>query len=199
MTQLYATYQSKKKEIDARLSQFKQLSQKEYFNEFLYCLLTPASNAQRCWKAVQELATLKTWNQNAIAQILVKYTRFHNRKAARVVQAPSVFKEVLPHLNQSNKLELRNMIAKNVDGYGLKEASHFLRNIGKSDNQVAILDRHILKHLALHKVIQTQEIKTQKHYLEIEQQFIKFAQKQNIPLDHLDLVFWSAENGEVFK
>lgn len=199
MNELSKLYQSKKKEIETRLEQFQNTSEKEYFNEFLFCLLTPASNAQRCWKAVQELNTLKVWNQKNIASILVKYTRFHNRKAARVLQAPATFKELLPHLNQSNKLELRNVIANSVDGYGLKEASHFLRNIGKSDNQVAILDRHILKHLALHNVIPSQEIKGNKHYLQIEQQFLAFARVQAIPLDHLDLVWWSQENGEVFK
>ena len=56
-------------------------------------------------------------------------------------------------LSQINKKEdavkLRNWLAENVKGYGLKEASHFIRNIGKSENKIAILDRHILRNLKL--------------------------------------------------
>ena len=54
---------------------------------------------------------------------------------------------------------LRNFIAENVKGYGLKEASHFLRNIGKSDNQIAILDRHILRNLKALDIIEEEKIK----------------------------------------
>ena len=41
-------------------------------------------------------------------------------------------------------VELRNELAKEVKGYGLKEASHFLRNIGFGQ-KIAILDRHIMR------------------------------------------------------
>ena len=84
-------------------------------------------------------------------------------------------------------------MAKEVNGYGLKEASHFLRNIGKSNNKIAILDRHILRNLKEDK------IKNHKHYLEVEQKFLDYASSESIPPDELDLLWWSKENGEIFK
>jgi N-glycosylase/DNA lyase len=102
-------------------------------------------------------------------------------------------------LKKDNILELRNWLADNVKGYGLKEASHFLRNVGKSNNQIAILDRHILKNLQAHRVIQDTKIKNKKDYLEKEQKYLEFANQTGIPADELDLFWWSQENGEIFK
>ena len=76
---------------------------------------------------------------------------------------------------------------------GLKEASHFLRNIGKSNNQIAILDRHILRNLRV------EGVKSRKDYFEIEKMFLKRASDEGVTADELDLIWWSKENGEVFK
>jgi N-glycosylase/DNA lyase len=82
---------------------------------------------------------------------------------------------------------------------GYKEAGHFLRNIGKSDNKIAILDRHILRNLKELGVIKSEELKGKDSYFEVERKFIDFSDKIGIPIDELDLLFWSRENGEVFK
>ena len=94
---------------------------------------------------------------------------------------------------------MRNFISENVKGYGLKEAGHFLRNIGKSDNQIAILDRHILRNLKSFGVIDKDFIKNKEEYLVMEGKYLKFADKIKIPADELDLLFWSKETGEIFK
>lgn len=199
MKNLIHSYRNKKLEIEKRIIDFNNLKEKEYFNEFLFCLLTPQSNAQRCWEAVKEINKLKSLEKTNIAKILRKKTRFHNNKAKYVSNAEQTFALIKKELNKKNKIELRNWIEKNVKGYGLKEASHFLRNIGKSDNQIAILDRHILRNLVKLNVIKEDKIKNKKHYLELEQDFINFSKKIKIPIDHLDLLFWSQENGEIFK
>ncbi|MFI5201154.1 MAG: DNA lyase, partial [Candidatus Kapaibacterium sp.] len=80
----------------------------------------------------------------------------------------------------------------------MKEASHFLRNIGVRG--LAILDRHILKHLkrlGVIKLIPTSL--TKKRYLEIEKRWKKFADRVGISIDELDLLFWSIETGEIRK
>ncbi len=197
-------YLSKKDEIKNRLNSFKNLSEEQQFKEFLFCLLTPQSNAQRCWQAVEELSQLQQLSENSIKQILSTKTRFHHTKTKRILEAKNTYKKIQPLLNTKNKnneskLELRNSIAKTVNGYGLKEASHFLRNIGHSDNQIAILDRHIIKNLYKNKIIKQQKIKSQKHYLEIEKLYLNFANQVKIPPDELDLLWWSEENGEIFK
>ena len=186
-------YQQKKQEIKSRLNSFKFLTEEQKFKEFMFCLLTPQSNAQRCWQAVEEISKLKNPSLVQITDILSKKTRFHHTKAKRILQAKRTFQNLRPHLSNNNIPELRNLLAENVEGYGLKESSHFIRNIGKSNNQIAILDRHILKNLNVEK------IKSQKHYLEIEQKFINHANSLSIPPDELDLLWWSQENGEIFK
>ena len=94
--------------------------------------------------------------------------------------------------------ELREFLVKNVKGYGYKESAHFLRNVGYKN--LAILDRHILRNLLRYNVIdEIPKSLTPKKYFEIENKFLEFSNKLNIPMDHLDLLFWSKETGEIFK
>jgi N-glycosylase/DNA lyase len=80
----------------------------------------------------------------------------------------------------------------------MKEASHFLRNIG--ERNLAILDRHIFKHLKRLGVIkEIPRSVTKRRYLEIEKKWHKYANKIGILLDELDLLFWSMETGEIRK
>lgn len=199
--ELMKSYESKKAELKKRLEQFKELSEEDMFLEHLFCLLTPQSKAQRCWEAVQEIKKLpkSEWNKEKLIEILKSRTRFHHTKATRLLQAEKNWDRIKPLLNNTNRLELRNNITDIVNGYGLKEAGHFLRNIGKSDNQIAILDRHILRNLKALGVIKDEKLKGRKNYLETEQAFLKFAKQTNIPADELDLLWWSQENGEIFK
>jgi N-glycosylase/DNA lyase len=82
---------------------------------------------------------------------------------------------------------------------GYKEASHFLRNIGFADD-LAILDRHILKNLKIFGIIEEiPKSLSKKKYLEIEEKMRNLANEVNIPVSHLDLLFWSKETGEIFK
>jgi N-glycosylase/DNA lyase len=65
---------------------------------------------------------------------------------------------------------------------------------------MAILDRHILKNLIKHNVIRSlPKTLTKKKYLSIERRFQKFANEIGVPIDELDLVFWSNEAGEILK
>ncbi len=197
--ELLESYNIKKQEIKSRLIHFKSIKESEYYKEFMFCLLTPQSSAQRCWKAVEELSVLPSFNHQSVLEILSKRTRFHHTKTKRILSSKETFNKISPLLENQNRLELRNQITKEVNGYGLKEAGHFLRNIGKSDNQIAILDRHILRNLKAEGIIKEDKVKSAKHYLEVEQSFLNYAKAINIPPDELDLLWWSKENGEIFK
>jgi N-glycosylase/DNA lyase len=95
--------------------------------------------------------------------------------------------------------ELREWLVKNVIGLGYKEASHFLRNIGKNDG-LAILDRHILRNLNRLGVVNLiPKSISKKQYLELERSFSKCATTLGIAFDELDLLFWSMETGEIRK
>ncbi len=201
MQTLQYLYQVKKSQIQKRLQDFKNLPEEQRIKEFVFCLLTPQSNAQRCWQAVEEIFSIPKGNftEQNLVKILSKKTRFHNTKAKRVLSNLEKWPEIKKRLSNGDSLALRNFLAEEINGYGLKESGHFLRNIGLSNNQIAILDRHILRNLKALQVIQDERIKSKKNYLEVENAFIEFSKKVQIPIDELDLLWWSQENGEIFK
>ncbi len=208
-TELIQRYKKLKTKIVKRLNEFKNLwktkDDEKLFCELCFCLLTPQSKAKICWDAVVRLKDKGLLFQGTQKQIKDCLTgvRFATKKAEYIIKARKSFPELRQVLNNSEpqikNYELREGLVKNIYGLGYKEASHFLRNIGVGDN-LAILDRHILKNLKLLGVIE--EIPshlTSKKYKEIENKMIKFSKQVNIPVSHLDLLFWSKETGEIFK
>ena len=202
-------YSIKKYEICLRLEEFKKIwheDDERIFVELVFCLLTPQSKARICWDAVLNLLKKKLLFKGDVYQISreLKNVRFKNKKTGHIVEARRFFtknnridiKSKLKGFN--NIFELRDWLVQNVKGMGYKEASHFLRNIGLGEN-LAILDRHILKNLKLFKVIKEIPILSRKRYYEVENKMRKFADKVNIPMAHLDLLLWYKETGEVFK
>jgi N-glycosylase/DNA lyase len=128
------------------------------------------------------------------------YIRFHRTKAKHLMKLKEIFPTVLDLIAIGlPPLELRERLIKQVKGLGLKEATHFLRNIGKNGG-LAILDRHILRNLKRCGVIKASpKSLTRKRYLSIERRFIEFSERVGIPIDELDLLFWSMETGEIRK
>jgi len=201
-----------KEKIAARLADFKKVfkknSEDELFYELVFCLLTPQSKAKSCWGAIENLKAknlLKNPHDKKIAKELQRKVRFHNNKAKYVVAARELFLKNGKVDIKSKLLEFkdtkiaRDWLVENIKGMGLKEGSHFLRNIGFGKH-IAILDRHILKNLKLLGVIKEMpKSLTQNVYFEIEEKMSRFADKIGIPLDHLDLLFWRKETGEYFK
>lgn len=202
-------YSLKKEEIKKRLDDFSKVkdNDKESFYELCFCVLTPQSNAFKCDDAVKELKKInfhKADAKNSIIQkILKKRTRFYKNKSGYLNEMKSkcdgINKELEDlKIEKKKSADVREYLVKNVKGLGLKEASHFLRNIGYRD--LAILDRHIMKNLVKLNVInEVPSTLTPKRYYEIEEKFIKFSKTVKIPIDELDLLFWSMETGKVFK
>jgi len=208
--ELLRKYKIKKPEIESKLAEFKRgidQPEKRIFAELCFCLCTPQSKARFCDEAIQELeqtGVLFSGSKQRIKTMLRK-VRFPNNKSQYILLAREMFsgpdKISLKKKLQSfdDPFELREWLVKNVKGLGWKESSHFLRNIGVYQ-EFAILDKHILKNLNRHGV--TDNFTTslsKKKYLEIEKKMQQFADKINIPLSHLDLLFWSKETGEIFK
>jgi N-glycosylase/DNA lyase len=196
---LKKAYENKKEDLKARLEEFKRIKEDDKYYEFIFCMLTPQSKAQKCWEAIQEIKKLNRKDKLSINNILKTRTRFHNNKTRYILESEKIWSEVKSKLNNTNKKEIRNWIAENISGLGLKEAGHFLRNIGHSNNEIAILDRHILRNLKKANLIEDEKIKSKKDYFKIEDIFLNYAKTLNIPADELDLLFWSQENGEIFK
>ncbi|TAK54603.1 MAG: N-glycosylase/DNA lyase [Bacteroidetes bacterium] len=201
--ELHDRYEALKPEITKRLDEFKKVSSNDYFYELAYCLLTPQSSAVNAGKAVTALRKKnfqkKKFNPEALLYQKDYYIRFHKTKAKHLVEMKDNFPLIARELSNGNaSVELREWLMKNVKGLGWKEASHFLRNIGHKN--LSILDRHILKNLIRCGVLkQLPKSLTTKEYMRIEILFLKFAERVNITMDELDLLFWSMETGQILK
>ncbi len=197
-----------KPQIESRLQDFsriwKEASEEELFRELVFCLLTPQSKARTCWRAVERLerkCMIREAGPEEITRELVG-VRFNLRKGEYICLARSRFsscslRDTLAGF--SDAFAAREWLVANIKGLGYKEASHFLRNIGLGGD-LAILDRHILKNLALLGVIEEVPASpSKKMYLEIEKKMIDFSREAKMPMSHLDLLLWYKEAGEVFK
>lgn len=206
--QLMDLYAPVKELIETRLGEFRLIwesaSEEELFQELVFCLLTPQSKAKTCWKAVQRLAKKRMITEGEPCQVQEELVgvRFNKRKAEYICLARAVFceKPLRSKLAEfSSPFDAREWLVNNVVGMGYKEASHFLRNIGLGE-ELAILDRHILKNLALLGVIdEVKSSQTKKAYLQIEKKMTAFSRQVGIPMGELDLLLWYKEAGEVFK
>lgn len=201
-----------KGQIAARLREFKAIwkygSEEDIFYELVFCLLTPQSKARSCHSAVCNMIEedlMRKSTQTRIARALRGKTRFHNTKAQNIVLARNIFTKKGKILIKKKISEFqdsmlaREWLVKNIKGMGYKEASHFLRNIGFIDD-LAILDRHILKNLAMLGVIEEVPASLSRiRYLDIEVKMKEFAENIKIPMSHLDLLLWYMETKEIFK
>ncbi|MBI4020820.1 MAG: N-glycosylase/DNA lyase [Candidatus Aenigmarchaeota archaeon] len=200
-------YKERRREIAGRLADFELMryrTPKELFPEFCFCLLTPGTKASLADEVVRQLAArdlLFTGSVEQIAPLLAKRVRFYNTKAKRIVQARSLFTDdtlrTLFQLGDNKKM--REWLVANVKGLGWKEASHFLRNVGRGED-LAIIDRHILRNLREQGIIDAVPGSlTRKRYLDIEGKVREFSRQVGIPMQELDLLLWSKETGRIFK
>ncbi len=207
--EIKSIYYSKRDEIILKLNEFRRIwiegKEEDIFAELIFCIMTPQSKAKSCWNAVKKIFFedfLLGGDTNKISKEL-NLVRFRHRKAEYIREATNLYTNkmsIRKRLEQFDDiLDARDWLVKNVKGIGYKEASHFLRNIGLGEN-LAILDRHILKNLKSLGVIKViPRSLTRKRYFEIENKMREFANKTGIPISHLDLLLWYKETGEIFK
>jgi len=229
MQEIRDIYNQIKGKILARLAEFKSIwkhaSEDEIFAELVFCLLTPQSKAKSCWAAVERLKTVGAphvvplQGTNKQIEACLTGVRFHHNKARYIIEAGEKFTEngkinikqkllkIIFPLPRGERVRVRGIsisparkwLVENIKGLGYKEASHFLRNVGFG-KEIAILDRHILKNLKKFGVIkEIPKTITAKNYFALEEKMKVFAEEINIPLDHLDFIFWYSEAGDVFK
>lgn len=212
MAELLVLYKERREEIEARLEEFREIwrrgTDEDLFFELVFCLCTPQSSALACDKAVRELRdrALLFETQEDVFQVLdSKGVRFPENKARWIVESRKKFFSSEPslrrHLEQrpEDPYRLRDWLQREVLGLGLKEASHFIRNIGLGE-ELAILDRHILANLLRLGVIELiPKSLSRPRYLEIEGRMQDFCRRVGIPMGHMDLLLWARQTGFVFK
>ena len=208
---LVELYLSIKNPILSRMEDFRRVwhegKEEEIFAELVFCLLTPQSNARTCWSALLDLVDkeLLLGGDGAIIAEAIRKVRFRFNKSGYIVSARDFFMldgkiSIRSKIAEwENVKETREWLVRNIKGLGFKEASHFLRNIGKG-RELAILDRHILRNMKIYGLIgEIPGSLSPKKYREFEELLKDFSTKIGIPLDHLDLVFWYNVKNEIFK
>ena len=109
-------------------------------------------------------------------------------------------------LRSMNPVDARNLLVNNVKGLGMKAASHFLRGLGLSNNELAILDVYILEWLDKFGVVEhlprdpRGRIRhpTNGQYLRYEKLMKDWNNSRvHIPLDILDLLLWERGRGDI--
>lgn len=202
-------YSVKKNEIRKRLGDFRNVwkeDDRRIFSELVFCLCTPQSKARQCGRAVSGLIENKVLFNGEIESIRAGLVgvRFPNNKARYIVEARERFIEngvirIKDKIDTDDVFSAREWFYNNVKGLGLKEASHFLRNIGFGKD-LAIIDVHVLKNMVRYGLIEEipKSISRGKYFI-FENILKDFSRKIDIPIADLDLLFWSAETGEIFK
>lgn len=194
-------YKKRKSEIQTKLKEFeknKELKKEDLFLELCFCISTPLSKAEQAAKVINQKnkELLIYGSEKDIANMLKGFVRFHNNKACYIVQARK-FMGLLEELPKDAE-EARRLLVENVKGVGMKESSHFLRNIGYRN--ICIIDNHITQCLCDIKVIEKRERPaSKKEYLEVENKMKEYSKKAGIDVDELDLLFWSSRTGKIIK
>jgi len=122
--------------------------------------------------------------------------RFPNVRARNIVQAARVvFSEKLSLsellARHDSERTVRDILVAKIPGIGLKEASHFLRDIGYSNN-LAIIDSHVASFLAEIRAISPEEVKmiNRSIYFELESILQKLCKEHNVSLSVFDMAVW---------
>jgi N-glycosylase/DNA lyase len=171
--------------------------------ELTFCLCTPQSRAPLAREAVKRLkesGVLHTGNQEQILSYLAG-VRFNEKKSFYIVEARDRLYEIYSKIMELKEqpFQLREWLVASVNGYGYKEATHFLRNIGLGE-QLAMFDVHIIRAMveAGHLAKDSKEAEgglAGKKYKELEQVFLAWAKKLGLKPAELDITLWLTYSG----
>ena len=170
------------------------------WSELAFCISTANSSAISGLYFQKRLENFELQDANIMrVERLLKAAgvRFYSRKAKYVVDALLNFDNVYRILRLRDK-KARELLVKTVKGLGYKEASHFLRNVGRKD--VAIIDRHILRWLYEKDYIDKVPSNVGKRtYLELETILKDLSYDRGISLAELDLILWYEKTKKILK
>lgn len=212
LAKVQAFYAEKKDAIAQRLQDYRDVwthgGNREIHVELSFCVLTPQSKARSAWAAITALRDNGLLFTGAPAEIAtyLHSVRFFNNKAKYLVllrhqmtgtDGGLITRDFFAGLK--TPLAMRDWIVNNIKGMSYKEAGHFIRNVGFGDD-IAILDRHILKNLLrLGAIDNIPQSLTPTLYLDIEKKMRTFCRAVGIPMAAMDLLLWCMETGEIFK
>ena len=208
-----ATHRARRKDIKKRLGEFQEVwrhgSDARLWEELVYCIFTAGASARMGLNAIDAVRSLLLDGEPEEMTQVLREAGAHRFPVARpryIVTTRNYFRvnfgmALRERLRSfSDPFERRDWLAqeKQIKGLGYKESSHFLRNVGIKGH--AILDKHVMRCLAEMNIVDTaRPPANRKNYLEVEQEFRRFAQQIKVDFDELDLVLWSIKTGEILK
>ncbi|BAB66261.1 N-glycosylase/DNA lyase [Sulfurisphaera tokodaii] len=172
-----------------------------WFRELILCILTSNSSFISAYKALNyimdEIFSLSE-DQMSKRLRLAGY-RFYNLKAKYIANARKLYgnlKTKIKPIADYSQEEARQYIINNIDGLGLKESSHFLRNVGYFD--LAIIDRHVL-HFLNEIGTSNLKIKNKKDYYLAESILKSISINLGIQVGLLDLYIFFKQTNTIVK
>lgn len=204
--EFFKHYKNVEKQAQKRLEEFEKLKKAnhdELFEELTFCVFAANSSAEMGLLATRHLKpVLKDGTIDDYKKAVHKKVRFYNKRSEYLHYNKEKLKEQNKTLNEilaiKNKHKKREYIKTHLKGFGLKEASHFLRNTGTKG--LCIIDKHVMRVMKDLEVIEKNTtIKKDEDYYEIEQKIIMFAKQNKLNIDVLDLAAWSYVTGKIIK
>jgi N-glycosylase/DNA lyase len=194
-----------RRRVEARMREFKEAQtqgEKRWFEELVFCLLTAnysAKGALACIAALNEDDAISEGDLDQLRACLEHRHRFPSKRAEFILKAREHKGDLKKTItSQLSSQAARDWLVDNITGLGMKEASHFLRNVGYLD--LAIVDKHIMSHMEETGIIdQRPATLTRKKYLEYEAILQKVAKMLDMPIGEMDLYLWAKKSGEVIK
>lgn len=133
---------------------------------------------------------------------LYRKYRFPNLRSKNISQAAKIVasrKNWLSELlaSSNSEEEVRDILVTNIPGLGLKEASHFLRNIRYS-HKLAIVDSHILSFLIKIGAIADNDVRTMTPnlYLRLESRLQEICCRHDLDISVFDMAVWYCMRSE---
>ncbi len=189
--------------VRQRINDFEKIfesNNERWFSELCFCLLTANSSAMMGLKIQDALGFdgFSKLSQDELTKKLQELGhRFYNVRAGFITEARRNIniKEIIQSFK--DEIESREWLVENIKGLGMKESSHFLRNVGYKN--IAILDKHIINVLSEHNIIERPKNLNKQRYLDIEKKLEDLAKATDLSLEELDLYLWYMKTGKVLK
>jgi len=162
--------------------------------ELAFCISTANSSALsglKFQKYLEDLS-LNELSVGELERLLRKArVRFASRKAEYIKVAIDKF-EIVERALKLDDFGARRELLK-LKGLGMKESSHFLRNIGRKN--LAIVDRHVLRWLDRRGY----NFRLPRDYTKAEDVLRRIAKEKSLTLSELDLMIWFEMTRKISK
>lgn len=202
--------------VKNRLNEFSNNINKndnELFVELCFCIIVANNSIENALRAYNSIGLnfLKLNEQELKEKLKITARRFYNKRAEYIIEARKKHIELIGKIrelkysknikkqktkNKNTEEDFRNWLAENIKGFGLKEASHYMRNLGFFN--FAIIDRHILKFLYKNNIIEEiPKTITKKNYFEIEEKILHLAKELKMNMAELDVYLFYLDSGRI--